>query len=101
MRNGFSYDHIILVVQGKDNICDVLEMLNGGIIWEESIPNEEEKVQYGKVLDCTGISWALGLITRHEEEVEEKLDQVGDMTGFGVSGGCRHGHNGLDNSKGV
>ena len=32
--------------------------------------------------------------------MESQLDQVGNMSGFGVGGGCRHGHNVLDNAKG-
>ena len=42
---------------------------------------------------------ALCVFTRTEAEVEAQLDQVGNMTGFGVEGGGCHGHDGLENSE--
>ena len=63
-------------------------------------PNEEEEVQEGTELDCSAVTGALGVFTQPEAEVEAQLDQVGDMTGFGVGGGGCYVHDGMDNSKG-
>ena len=43
---------------------------------------------------------ALGVITQPESELEARLDQVGDVSGFGFGGGGFRNHNGLDDSKG-
>ena len=43
---------------------------------------------------------ALCVLTQPEAEVEYQLDHVGYLTGFGVVGDCRCGHNGVDNAKG-
>ena len=47
MRDGFISDYVLLVVEGKDNMSGVLEVLNQGVLWEDSIPNEEYEVQKG------------------------------------------------------
>ena len=43
---------------------------------------------------------ALGVIAQPEAEVEAQLDQVGNMTGFGVGFGGHRSQFGLDNAKG-
>ena len=51
-------------------------------------------------MECLAVTGALGVFTRHEAEGEYQLDQVGDMTGFGVGGDGRCGHDELDNANG-
>ena len=77
-------DHILLVVQGEDNLSSVLELLDGEVIWEEAVPHEEDKVHEGPELDCSMVAGALGVFTQSETEVEAQDDQVGNLTGFGV-----------------
>ena len=43
---------------------------------------------------------ALGVFVQPEVDVESQLDQVGDMSGFGVGGGGHCGQNGVDNDEG-
>ena len=100
VRDGFPLDFIHLVVQGKDDLGGVLEMFNWGVRWEESIPNKEDEVQEGLELSSLAATSALGVFTRTEAEVEDQLYQVRDMTGFGVGGDGRCGHNGVDNAEG-
>ena len=42
----------------------------------------------------------LGVFTRPESEVEAQLEHIGYMWGFGIGGGGRSGHDGVDNAKG-
>ena len=53
---------IIAFFWGKDDPGDVLEILNGGVGWEELIPIEEVEVREGPELDCLMISFVLGLL---------------------------------------
>ena len=46
------------------------------------------------------MSCVLGVLSQPETEVEANLDQVGDIAGFGFSGGCRCSRIGLDDAKG-
>ena len=51
-------------------------------------------------MDCSEVTGALGVLVRPEAEVVAQLDQIGDVTGFGVGdGGCR-GQYQLDDAKG-
>ena len=56
-------DHILLAVQGEDNMISVLELLDEGAAWEESAPHEEEEVHEGPELDCSPVAGALGILT--------------------------------------
>ena len=100
MQDRFPSDCVLLVVQGKDDLGGVLEIFDWGISWEESIPNEEDKIQEGMELNCLEVTGALGEFARPEAEVEAQLDQVGDMSGFRVGGGGCCSHDGVDNAKG-
>ena len=51
-------------------------------------------------MDWLAVAGALGVFTRPEAEVDAQLDQVGDLTGFGVGGDGRCGYGGVDNAKG-
>ena len=44
---------IFLVVQGEDNLCDMLEMFNPGVYWEEITPRRRTQIRAG---DGTGLS---------------------------------------------
>ena len=73
-----------MIVQGEDNLISVLELLDGGIGWEESVPNEEDGVHEGPELNCSPVAGALGVFTRSEAEVEALGDQVDNLMGFGI-----------------
>ena len=40
VRNGLTSDNILLVVQGEENMCSVLEFFNWGVGWEELVPDK-------------------------------------------------------------
>ena len=47
----------------------MLEVLDGGVGWEESIvPHEEDEVHEGPKLDCSAVAGALGVFTQSEAE---------------------------------
>ena len=46
------------------------------------------------------VSSVLDVLGQPETEIESKLDQVSNMTVFGVFGGGQHGHNELENTGG-
>ena len=60
VRYGPPLDRILLVVQGKDDLGDVLEMFDWGVSWEESIPNKEDEVQEGR--NWTARQWPVHLV---------------------------------------
>ena len=72
-----------MVVQGNDDLGVVLEMLNCGIGWEDSITNEEDKFQEGPELEGSEVTGAIGVFIRPEAQLEYQLDQVINLTGFG------------------
>ena len=84
MRDGITLDSVLLVVQGEDDLGDVLKLLNQGVCEEEIVPDEEHKLQEGPELDCPLMACALGVFTGPNSEIEPQLDQVGDMPGFWV-----------------
>ena len=47
MRDGITSNGILLVVQGEDDLCGMLEMLNQGVGGEAMVPDEEHQVQEG------------------------------------------------------
>ena len=47
VRYGLTSDGILLVVQGEDDLCGMLEMLNQGVGGEAMVPDEEHQVQEG------------------------------------------------------
>ena len=78
----------------------MLEVLDGGVGWEESIvPHEEDEVHEGPKLDCSLVAGALGVFTRSEAEVEAQGDQVGNLTGFGIGGEGCCGDDGLGDAE--
>ena len=62
----------------------MLEVLNGGVRWEELVPHKEDKVREGPELDCSAVAGALSVFTRYKAEVEARGDHIGNLTGFGV-----------------
>ena len=60
----FSSDCILLFVQGEDNLSSVLELLNGGVFWEELVPHEEDEFNEEPELGCSLVAGALGVFTR-------------------------------------
>ena len=51
-------------------------------------------------MECLAVVEALSVFIRPEAEVEAQSYQVDHLTGFGVVGYGRCGHNGVDNTKG-
>ena len=51
-----------------------MEVLAWGVHGEDTVTNEEHKVQEGPELDCPEVVCALGVFSRSESEVEAQLD---------------------------
>ena len=100
MRDGLTSDGVLLVVQGEDDLGDVLELLDQGFCREGIVPDKEHELQEGPEMDCTLMAYALGLFTGPQAEVELQVYQVSDMQGFGVRGGVCSSHYGVDNAQG-
>ena len=62
----------------------MLEVLDGGVGWEELVPHKEDGFREGPELDCSAVAGELGVFTRFEAEVESQGDQISNLTGFGV-----------------
>ena len=77
----------------------MLELLDGGVSWENSVPHEEDKVHEGLELDCSLVAGVLGVFIRSEAELEAQGYQVGDLTGFGVRGEGCCGDDGLGDAE--
>ena len=77
----------------------MLELLDGGVDWEELVPHKEDKAHEGPELDCSPVAGALGVFVRSEAEVEAQGDQVGDLTVFGVGGEGCYGNDGVDDAE--
>ena len=56
-------DGILLVVQGEENLCDMLKVLDWGVSREEMSPDEEHEFQEGAELECPVTACALGAFT--------------------------------------
>ena len=63
MRYGLTSDGIILVVQGEDDLGDVLKPPDWGIGGGKGVPDEEEKVHEGTELHCPATAGALVVLT--------------------------------------
>ena len=61
----------------------MLEVLDWGVGWEESVPHEEDEVHDGTESDCSAVASELGVFSRLEVEVEAQGDQIGNLAGFG------------------
>ena len=62
-KDGITSDGILMVVQGEDNLGDMLEPLDWGVRGEESVTNKEDKVLEWTELDCPAMAGALGVLT--------------------------------------
>ena len=69
MRDGLTSDGVLLVVQGEDDLGDMLKLLDHGVCGEEIVPNEEHKLQEGPKLDCAVMACSLGVFTRPNAEI--------------------------------
>ena len=63
VRDGLTLDGVLLVVQGEDDLGDVLKLLNRGVWGEEGVANEEYKFQEWTELDCPAMAGALGVLS--------------------------------------
>ena len=98
MRGCLTSDGIILDVQGEDDLCDMLKLIDWGVCGEDIVPDEEYEFQEGLELDCPAMACALGVFAGPKAEVEPQLDQVENMLGFWFGGGGCCSHNGVDNA---
>ena len=62
VRDGLTSDGILLVVQGEDDLSDVLEPPDWGIGKEEDVPGEEHKFHEGSELNCPAMAGALEVL---------------------------------------
>ena len=101
MRDGLTSDGVFLVVQGEDNLGEMLEPPDWGIGGLEGVSCKEDEVNEGTELHCPVMAVALGVLTQLQAEVESQDNQVRGVSSllFGGSVGC--GHNGMDDSEGV
>ena len=100
MRDVLASDGILMVVQGKDNLCGMMKVLDWGVGRDDIVPDKEHELQEGPELDCPVMACALVVFTGPDAEAETQLDQVGNVPGFWVGGEGFRGHDGLDNSQG-
>ena len=45
VRYGITSDDIFLFVQGEDNLCGILKVLDWGVSGDEMVPDEEHELQ--------------------------------------------------------
>ena len=86
VRDGLTSDGILLVVQGEDDLSNVLKPPNWGILGEEGVPGEEEEVHEGTELHCPAMAGALEFLAGPQLEVESQDNQVGGVLGLLVGG---------------
>ena len=56
-------DGVLLVVQGEDDLCDVLEPLNWGVGGEEGVTGKEDKLHKWTELECPTMAGALCVLS--------------------------------------
>ena len=62
VRDGLTLDGIRLVVQGEDDLGDVLGPPDWGILGEEGVPGKEDEVYEGTELHCPAMAGALEVL---------------------------------------
>ena len=62
VRDGLTSDGILLVVQGEDNLDDLLKPPDWDIGGEEGVPGKEDKVHEGTELHCPEMDGALDVL---------------------------------------
>ena len=62
VRDGLPSDDVLLVVQGEDDLGDVLEPPGWGIRGEEGVPGEKDRVHEGTELHCPALAGTLGVL---------------------------------------
>ena len=62
VRYGLTWDGILLVVHGKDDLGDVLDPPDWGILGEEGVPGEEEEIHEGTELHYPAMASALEVL---------------------------------------
>ena len=100
MREGLALYGVLLVVQGEDDLGDMLKPLDRGVRGEEGVSDKEDEFLEWTELDCPEMAGAIGVITRSEAEVESQDDQVGGVSSLLVRGCVDGRHDGVENAKG-
>ena len=54
----------------------MLELLNGGVGWEESVPHKEDEVHEGPEMNCSAVVGTLGVFAQLEAEVEAQVTRL-------------------------
>ena len=62
MRGGLISDGVFLVVQGEDNLGDMLKPLGQGVGGEEGVADEEDEFLEWAELDYPAMAGALGVL---------------------------------------
>ena len=99
VRDGITLNGILLVVQGEENLRDVLEVLNRGVSREDMVPDKEQKFKEGTELDCHVVVCSLSVFLGPEATVEAQLGQVDNVSGLWVGGGGSCGYNVPDDAQ--
>ena len=82
--DGLTADDILLIVKGDEKLGGLAELLDGSILGEEKISDEEHKVHEGLELDRLAVASALRVFVGLEVEVEVNGDQFDDVVGSGI-----------------
>ena len=86
VRDGLTSNGILLVVQGEDDLCDVIKPPGWGIGGDAGVPDEKDELLEGTELHYPAMAGALGVLTGPQAEVESQDDQVGGVSGLLVRG---------------
>ena len=62
MRDGLTSDGVLLVVEGEENLGDVIEPPDWGIGGEEGVPGKEDEFHEGTELNCPAMASTLGVL---------------------------------------
>ena len=95
MRDGLTSDGVLLVVQGEENLCDVMGPLDRIVRGEKGIIGKEDEFHEWAELDCPAMAGSLGVLIRMQAEVESQDNQVGGVLGLLVRGCVVSGHYGV------
>ena len=76
----------LLVVQGEDDLSDMLKLIDRGVGREEGVADEGHDEEEGVEMDGPVMADALGVLVGTQAEVESQDNQVGDVPGLLVVG---------------
>ena len=86
IRDGLILDGVLLVVQGEDNLSDMLKLIDQGVGGEEVVAGRGYTFEEGTELDGPTMVGALVVLSGTQAEVESQDNQFGDVSGVLVVG---------------